>query len=148
MMLSIRLTSDMTAEEMERYWPDILDCLGKYCRRFPQDETIENIIRKCVEGKRQLWIVTDEDGRVVLTPITEIVTVDATGIKRLVFSEVGGSRIADAMPLIEHIERWAIEEHGCTEFDFVGRKGWAPFLAPYGFKPQAVIWRKEINDGR
>ena len=86
MTLSIRLTSDMTAEEMQRYWPDILDCLGKYCRRFPQDETIENIIRKCVEGKRQLWIVTDEDGRVVLTPITEIVTVDATGIKRLVFS--------------------------------------------------------------
>lgn len=144
-MLSIRLTSDMSAEEMEPLWPSILDCLAKYCRRFPQDETIENIIRKLMEGKRSLWIVQDEQGRVVLTPITEIVEVDATGVKRLVFSEVGGSRIKDAMPLIKEIERWAIEEHGCTEFDFVGRKGWEPFLAPYGFKQEAVIWRKGLD---
>jgi hypothetical protein len=138
----------MSAEEMAPLWGDILRCLQRYVDRFPQDETIENVIRKCAEGKRQLWAVFDEQGRGVLTPITEIVSVDATGVKRLVFSEVGGSRIKDAMPLIEEIERWAIEEHNCTEFDFVGRKGWAPFLAPYGFKPQAIIWRKEIDDGR
>lgn len=141
-MLTIKLTSGMSAEEMKHYWPDILQCMEKYCKRFPNDESVANIIRKCAEGKRQLWIVCDENDRVVLTPITEVVTVDATGVKRFVFSEVGGSRIKDAMPMIEEMERWAREEHGCTEFDFVGRKGWERLLAPYGFKPQAVIWRK------
>lgn len=144
-MLTLKLSSSMSADEMQPLWPDILGCLEKYCRRFPDDESVENIIRKCAEGKRQLWLVLDEQGRVVLTPITEVAVVDATGAKRFIFVEVGGSRIKDAMPLIEEMERWAHEEHGCTEFDFVGRKGWEPLLAPYGFKPQAVIWRKRIE---
>ena len=134
----------MTPEEMAPLWPGILKCLEKYCRRFPHDETVENIIQKCAAGHRQLWVVLDEQGQVALTPITEISIVDATGAKRFIFCEVGGSRIKDAMPLIADMERWAAEQ-GCTEFDFVGRRGWEPLLEPYGFKPQAIIWRKRID---
>ena len=145
MALTLRLTSDMDAKEMQPHWADIVECLNRYVRRFPDDETIPNILRKCAEGKRQLWIVTDENARVVLVPITEIVTVDATGKTRLVMCEVGGFRIVEALPLYHEIEKWAVENHGVTEVDWVGRKGWAKMIEPMGFTTQAVIWRKRID---
>ncbi len=80
MALTIRLSSSMTVDEMAPLWPGINACLERYCRRFATYETVSNIVRECAEGRRQLWLVTDEAGRVILTPITEIVTIDAVSI--------------------------------------------------------------------
>ncbi|MGO4843850.1 hypothetical protein AB4144_67380, partial [Rhizobiaceae sp. 2RAB30] len=77
--------------------------------------TISNIIKECAEGGRQLWLVTDETGRVILTPITQIVAIDATGKKQLLLAEVGGERLRECMPLLKEIEEWAAREHGVTE---------------------------------
>lgn len=142
-MLTLRLTSSMTAEEMAPHWPAIIECLEKYCRRF-DDETVSNIIKECARGKRQLWIVLDETGAVILTPITEIVTIDATGEKRLALAECGGSRLKECMPLLKEIEAWAAREHGAVKSGIVARKGWKPLLEPLGYKPKAVLWQKEL----
>lgn len=144
MSLTIRLTSDMSAEDMAPLWPGIIRCLEKYVRRFPKDETVENIIAQCASGRRQLWVVQDEDGAVVLAPITEIITLDATQERRLLFAIVGGSRIRDAMRFMDDIEAWGRKE-GCTSFEFIGRDGWEPLLAPYGYEPTAKIYLKR-ND--
>jgi hypothetical protein len=143
MRLRLVLTTHLSADQMAPYWPGIIACLEKYCARYPHDESVDNIIRQCAAGRRQLWMVLDEKDEVVLAPVTEIVTVDATGAARFVFVEVGGSRAREAMPLITEMEAWA-RAQGCTEFDFVGRRGWERLLAPYGYRPEAVIYRKRI----
>ncbi|MGO4831302.1 hypothetical protein AB4144_03235 [Rhizobiaceae sp. 2RAB30] len=144
MTLTIRLSSSLTADEMAPLWPGIISCLERYCRRFATYETVSNIIKECAGGGRQLWIVTDETGRVVLTPITEIVTIDATGKKQLLLAEVGGERLRECMPLLKEIEEWAAREHGVTESQLVGRKGWKRLLEPLGYAEAAVIWRKGL----
>lgn len=143
MALSLRLTSSMNAEEMAPLWPAIIECLEKYCRRF-DDETVSNIIKECAQGRRQLWIVQDDTGAVILAPITEIVTVNATGEKRLSLAEVGGSRLKECMPLLHGIEQWAAREHGAAKSGIIARKGWKPLLEPLGYKPKAVLWQKEL----
>lgn len=144
MPLTIRLSTTMTAEEMAPLWPGIVACLERYCRRFRDEETAGHILEQCAAGQRQLWIVTDETGRVVLTPVTEIVTIDATGKKQLLLAEVGGERLRECMPLLEKIERWAAAEHGATQSQLVGRKGWKRLLEPLGYRDTAVIWRKGL----
>ncbi len=144
MTLAIRLSSSLTADEMVPLWPGIISCLERYYRRFATYETVSNTIIECAEGGRQLWIVTDETGRVVLTPITEIVTTDATGKKQLLLAEVGGERLRECMPLLKEIEEWAAREHGVTESQLVGRKGWKRLLEPLGYAEAAVIWRKGL----
>lgn len=144
MTLTIRLSTTMTAEEMAPLWPGVVSCLERYCRRFSDEETVGHILEQCMKGQRQLWIVKDETGRVILTPITEIVTIDATGKKQLLLAEVGGERLRECMPLLAQIEAWAAREHGVTESQLVGRKGWKRMLEPIGYKPVAVIWRKGI----
>jgi hypothetical protein len=91
--------------------------------------------------------VEDEAGRVILTPITEIVSIDATGETRLNLAEVGGERLADCMPLLEQIEEWARCEHGAKRAALTGRKGWKRLLEPLGYRPTAVIWQKELGRG-
>lgn len=144
MALTIRLSSSLTADEMAPLWPDIVACLERYCQRFGAYETVSNIIRECAEGRRQLWLVADEAGRVILTPVTEIVTIDATRKKQLLLAEVGGQRLRECMPLLKEIEEWAAQEHGATESQLVGRKGWKRLLEPSGYAEAAVIWRKGL----
>lgn len=134
----------MTASEMAPLWPGIVACLERYCRRFADEETVGHILKQCADGHRQLWIVTDQAGRVVLTPVTEIVTIDATGKKQLLLAEVGGERLAECMPLLQKIEDWAAREHGATQSQLVGRKGWKRLLEPLGYHETAVIWRKGL----
>lgn len=143
-MLTIRLTTTMTAEEMAPLWPGIVSCLEKYCARFSDEESVGHILEQCASGQRQLWLVQDETGRVILTPITEIVTIEATGKRQLLFAECGGERLREAMPLMREIEEWAKREHGITEAQFIGRKGWTKLLEPLGYRATAVIWRKGI----
>lgn len=145
MTLSIRLTSTMTAEEMAPLWPDILRCFETYCARFGDDETVENMLEQCRNGRRQLWIIQDETGRVLLAPVTEIVKIDATGALRFVCVEIGGERLQEAMPLLAEMERWAAEEKGCTEFELVGRKGWERLLKPHAYVFAASIYRKTLR---
>ncbi|BCH22470.1 hypothetical protein [Mesorhizobium sp. L-8-3] len=144
MALTIRLSTDMSVAEMTPLWPDVIACLERYCRRFGTYETVSNIVRECAQGRRQLWLVFDEAGQVILTPITEIVTIDATGKKQLLLAEVGGRRLRECMPLLKEIEEWAAREHGTTECQLVGRKGWKKLLEPLGYAEAAVIWRKGL----
>ncbi|PWL17394.1 hypothetical protein DKP76_11490 [Falsochrobactrum shanghaiense] len=133
----------MSADEMSPLWPDIISCLEKYVARFP-DETVSNIIAQCASGRRQLWIIQDEVGRVILTPITEITADDATGAKTLVLAEVGGSRLREAMPCLKEIESWAKRKHGATKARLIGRDGWMRLLPRYGYQPEARIYSKGL----
>ncbi len=143
----IRLTSGMSAEEMAPLWPDIVRCLEKYCAKYPS-ETPENIIAECAQGKRQLWICLD-GGKVVLTPITEIVTTNATGKKELLLAEVGGIRLRDCMPLLAEIEAWG-KAQGAETARLLGRStkkatsGWTAHLLPLGYQPTAVVYEKRL----
>ena len=148
MSLTLRLTIQMTADEMWPLWPDIIGCLERYCARFP-DETVEGVISQCAAGRRQLWVVIDENGSVILTPITEIVKIDATGEFRLLLAQVGGKRLRECMPLLAEIEKWAAREYGAKESELIGRgrrgsSGWTRHLEPLGYEPVAVVYRKEI----
>lgn len=139
----LRNTSEMSAEEMAAYWPGVFNCLATYCRRFSGEETVENILSECASGKRTLWLCLDGD-KVVLTPITEIVTINATGRKQLILAEVGGSRLKECLPLLYGIEKWAREVHGVQEAQLVGRKGWGRLLPELGYAEKARIYRKAL----
>lgn len=144
MSLTLVNSTNMTAEAMDPLWPDIVACLRKYCDRFPFEETPDNILRDVIEGDRQMWLVLDEEGKVVLVPITAIETMSATGAKQLLLAECGGTRLKEAMPLLEQIEEWARREHQAERARFVARKGWRDYLEPLGYQAKAVVYDKEL----
>lgn len=148
MTLRIVDSTYMGLEEFAKYWPDTLACLTKYCERFPEEETVEHITHEIYSGDRRLWLILDEDDRVVLTPVTAIQTIEATGLKQLLLAECAGSRLEEAMPLLDTIEEWARREQGINRVRFIGRKGWSAYLQRQGYRQTAVIFEKEFDDGQ
>lgn len=126
------------------HWPEIIACLEKYCARFAREETPQHMLAEVAKGDRRMWLVLDENDKVVLVPITEIETLCATGLKQLLCAEIGGSRLKEAMPLLAEIEQWAKENHAAERARFVARKGWTPLLEPLGYKAKAIIFEKEL----
>lgn len=143
MSLKLHLTKDMTVAQMQPLWPGIEWCLGKYVKRFGEEETIENIISECAQGIRDLWVVTDGE-EVILAAVTQIVTINATGLKRLVMAECGGKRYAECLTLLHEIEEWAKREHGADEATTLCRPGLVRFYEPYGFKTKAIAMSKRL----
>jgi hypothetical protein len=148
MTLHLVDTTDMDITEFTAHWPDILACLQKYCERFPDEETVEHLMHEVATGDKRMWLILDENDRVVLVPVTAIQTMEATGIKQLFLAECAGSRLAEAMPLLYDIEDWARREHNIDRVRFVGRRGWSAYLMAQGYHQTAVIFEKEFDDGQ
>lgn len=143
--LTLHLTTIMKPEEFDPLWPEILTCFEKYVSKFPEYETVEHMCEDVLLGRRDLWVVKDETGKVILTPLTEITTFP-TGNKVLTCCEVAGERIQDALPLLEQIEQWAVKNHGVTESHFPGRLGYRKILGSYGYKERTIIFTKQLEN--
>jgi len=143
-MLKLLDATPLTETQLRPYFTDIVACLQKYCDRFPNEETPLNIIEDVLKGDRRMWLVVDEEDHVVLVPITAIETFKATGFTQLLLAECGGSRLKEAMPLLEQIEDWAKREHGARQARFYARKGWTGYLEPLGYRPKAIVFEKEL----
>jgi hypothetical protein len=144
MTLKLVDSTNLDPTQMAPHWPNILACIEKYCDRFGEEETPEHVIGEVAKGNRRMWLVLDEEDKVVLVPITSIETLDATGLKQLLLAECGGTRLKEAMPLLGQIEDWARQEHGAERARFIARKGWTDYLTPLGYKATAIVFDKEL----
>lgn len=144
-MLKLTDSTHLGFDAIAPHWAEIIDCLQKYCDRYPQEETVSHMIEEIAKGNRRMWLVKDEDGKVVLVPITMIERLDHTGMTMLVLAECSGARLKEAMPLLADIEQWAKDEHHANRARFIGRKGWDRYLAPLGYREVSRIWEKEFG---
>jgi hypothetical protein len=144
--MTLRLvdSTPLTYAEIDRHWPDITACIEKYCHRFHEEETPQHVLDEVAQGHRRMWLVLDENDKVVLVPITSIETIAGTGMKQLFLAECGGERLKEAMPLLREIEVWAKQEHGVERARFIARKGWTDYLIPLGYKARAIVFDKEL----
>ena len=148
MPLKIENAHSWSQERMALVFPSVLLCIRRFVTEFPDEMTEEYLITEVMAGRRQLWVVYDEDkpNVALLVVITEIKTYTPTSIKFVEMFGVGGERVREALPLIEHIEAWA-EERGAQHALLVGRFGWIPLLKDRGYSKKAVILKKPLGGG-
>jgi len=124
-------------------WPNVIAAIETFVAPFPNDATVESVIKDVIVGKSRLWLVRDEGARTVAIVLVTITNVDATGWRRATITGYGGTRGIEALPMIAEIEQWA-REHGADEIEIFGRKGWRRLLGPLGYAEAAVILRKGL----
>ena len=151
MPLHIENTHDWPMERMAGIYPSILACIRLFVAEFPDEASEEHLLSEVMVGRRQLWVVFDEDepDTALLAVLTECKQFDATGLAFVEIVGIGGERIQEALPLLDEIEQWA-EKLGITMSVVIGRFGWIPLLKERGYEKKAVILKKfigEQNDG-
>ena len=143
--MKVENTTDWPFEKIAAYGEAVTAAMAKLVARFPHQFTVESLYRDITEGRNQLWLITDDDGEFQAFVLTEIFTNTATGEKSVLLTEGAGEGgpeyLAESLP---QFEEWA-REQGADSILPMARRGWERAIAKYGYKPEFVRFRKELN---
>ena len=129
-------------------WNQVEPILGKSLLTAHGRYTMKSILREIVNFEQHLWIVFDDDKKIIAALTTRFVNYPD---KRLLAGQfLGGEKIMqwrDSM--LETLERWA-KDNNCDGVEMTGRKGFTKVLAPHGWTPEYTVFEKmfkEKNNG-
>lgn len=105
------------------------------------DETWPEVEARLASSHDQLWAVIDGD-ELVASAITRLIPGRLGEVAEIFICGGRGFR-RWASALTETIIA-AAQDKGCTAVRCFGRKGWAPTLAPLGFKESFVTFEKAL----
>lgn len=141
---SVVNTQEWSWEQLAPYTRDITAAMRLLAERFPEDVTVQSLGQDIVTGLRQLWLILEGD-RFVSFCLTNVRTIDATGVKVVTLTTHAGEAGIDCVPqMCAVIEAWA-KEQGAQFTAAEGRRGWARALAKQGYREHAVIFRKPVG---
>lgn len=105
-----------------------------------------DILDGVFDGTYVLWVVMDDEDRIVSAFTTRLIVYPQR--KALSLDWVGGTQMRDwSDQMIETVTRYALEL-GCEHLEGYGRKGWGRYLKKYGFYPEYIAYRMELNHGQ
>lgn len=138
-------TQDWQWEKLAPYTKDVTAAMKKLADKFPEDVTVKSLGQDIVTGIRQLWLILDEKDKFVSFCLTNVRTVDATGVKVVTLTSHAGEAGINCVPeMCSTIEAWA-KEQGAHYTAAEGRRGWGKALAKQSYREYAVIFRKPVE---
>ena len=135
----------MPPEAVRHVWKDVEKVLKKSVATAQgKSETID-VLAGILTDIYVLWVVMDEDDSIVAAFTTRLIVYPQR--KALVLDFVGGTRMNEWNDqLIDTMRKYA-NELGCSHLEGYGRKAWGRSLKKYGFYPEYIAYRMELQDG-
>lgn len=126
-------------------WPDVVKLMDKTVATAKGKFTIDDLRRAIESGDLALWMVLD-GAKPIAAITTRVITYPQR--KAMALDWVGGSRMAEwfdiAMPTLMSFAR----ANGCAHMEGYGRKAWLRWIGRYGWEPEYIAFRKELDDGK
>ncbi|EJF98500.1 hypothetical protein MEI_00508 [Bartonella vinsonii subsp. arupensis Pm136co] len=144
-MAKVFLTSSWDRERIAPYFEEIFAAFGAYVERFKHELTLQQLIEEICTGKKQLWLVLDDDDRFLLAVTTQIQTT-VLGKKRALICDCCGHGGLELIDNLKFAEDWA-RENGAFEMEILGRLGWRRALNKQGYGIDMIYYRKELGNG-
>ncbi|WP_375638650.1 MULTISPECIES: hypothetical protein [unclassified Bartonella] len=141
-MAKVFLTTSWDMERIAPYLEDIIASFRKYVERFKHEITLQELLEAICSGKKQLWLVLDDDER-FLAAFTTQIQQTVLGKKRALICECSGKGILDLVDNLQVAEDWA-RENGASEMEILGRLGWKRALTKQGYSIGMLYYRKEL----
>ena len=102
----------------------------------------EDILKGIESEKQQVWLARrNSDDSIAMVCLTEVRIYPQK--KALYVSYVVGSNNENWMWILDIIEAWG-KEKGCDIIEAEGREGWKPIVKPRGYKPEKILYTKEL----
>jgi hypothetical protein len=133
------------SEAVRHVWKDVEKVLKKSVATAQgKSETID-VLAGILTGIYVLWVVMDDDDSIVAAFTTRLLVYPQR--KALALDFVGGTRMNEWNDqLIDTMRKYA-NELGCSHLEGYGRKAWGRSLKKYGFYPEYIAYRMELQDG-
>ena len=139
------MLTPVPTEFVDAIWGQVEDVLRKSVDTARGKLDIDDVYKEVMSGEYVLWIVVDYGiGDEIIAAIT---TKLLEYPKRTAMSMdwIGGTRMREWLPIAqETISRYA-KEHGCSHLEGYGRKAWGRWLGQYGWEPEYIAYRMELD---
>jgi hypothetical protein len=123
----------MMDEKRQRTFERLLEAL----RISGDTHRVEDLMAALRDGRAQAW---DRNGSLV---VTEIIRFPRRTVLRY---WLAAGDIDDMVALLPTLEQWG-RDQGADVAECEARRGWTPYAAQHGYKPEAIIYRKDIRHG-
>ena len=132
-------------EAVDIVWGDISSMLNKAITTSAGKYHIDDIYHELTKGYYNLWLIVDnKDGEKVIAAITTRI-IWYPNRKAMAMDWIGGKRMTEWLPMaMERLTEFA-KDCGCSHLEGYGRKAWSRWLDKYGWKPDYIAYRMEIN---
>ena len=123
---------------------ETLATLGKSVGTAHGRYSMGHIVQEILNGDQHLWVVLDEDSKVISALTTKFVSYP--GKLLLAGQFLGGEKIMRWRALmLETLERWAIDNN-CDGMEMTGRRGFEKVLRPHGWTPEYTVFEKMFEE--
>mgnify|MGYP003111319877 FL=1 len=137
--------SAVPKEAVKHIWKDVERLLDKSVKTAEGKMELIDVLNGVLDGTYVLWVVMEEDDTLIAAITTRIVQYPKR--KSMALDWVGGSKMNKWNDMvIETISEFA-KKNDCQHLEGYGRKAWARSLKKYGFYPEYIAYRMEINNG-
>ncbi len=132
----------MPQEAIGSVWKDVDGILKRAVDTVKDKSEVIDILTGIYEGMYVLWVVMNEDDKIVAAFTTRLIQYPRR--RALALDWVGGTQMKEwEDQLIDTMKRYG-NELGCSHLEGYGRKGWGRALKKYGFYPEYIAYRMEL----
>ncbi|RCL00009.1 MAG: hypothetical protein JSC085_000996 [Candidatus Tokpelaia sp. JSC085] len=130
-------------ERVKGYIPDLIESFKKIVDRFPEDTTMESLIKRITQGANQLWFILNKQDNEFIAFVLLELDIAENGKKRITLLDLagkGGIKLVEYLYILEDYAR----SIGAEDFTILGRKGWERGLKQKGYDIVFVKYRKHL----
>lgn len=131
------------SQAIEHFWHFAVPYVKRALDHAYGEVSPDDLKRKCMERDAQLWLVHNDQNKIVGAGTTEIIVYPQMKVCRII--TLAGSGF-DGWVHVAHqiIEMWAIQQ-GCGGLEALTRKGFIPKLQNIGFKYRYAVLHKKLE---
>ncbi len=139
------MVTPVPKEYFHLVWDEAREHLVRFEKMSRGAYRVDDIGKMISEDKHQLWLIADEDSKIIGAIVTQVSELPQKKVMEIVAFGGGednrlGEFIHEAMEQLEEFARI----NYCDVMRVEGRKGWVRVLKPHGFKQEAVVLERQI----
>jgi len=105
---------------------------------------IDDLYHGIQTGLYSLWVIMEEE-KVIAAITTRII--EYPGKRALAMDWIGGSKMGKWLPVAQETMESFAKDNKCTHLEGYGRKAWGRWLGKYGWNPEYIAYRMELDNG-
>ena len=138
------MMSAVPKEAVSAVWADVARVMNKSVDTSNGKYHIDDLFHGIQNNLYVLWVIMEEE-EVIAAITTRII--EYPGKRAMAMDWIGGSNMGKWLPgAQETLERFA-RDNNCTHLEGYGRKAWGRWLGKYGWNPEYIAYRMEIENG-
>tara|TARA_R100000234_G_scaffold39298_1_gene23409 strand:+ start:8317 stop:8736 length:420 start_codon:yes stop_codon:yes gene_type:complete len=138
------MISAVPKEALGSVWADVARVMDKSVNTSNGKYHIDDLYHGIQNNLYVLWVIMEEE-EVIAAITTRII--EYPGKRAMAMDWIGGSKMGKWLPVAqETLERFA-KDNNCTHLEGYGRKAWGRWLGKYGWNPEYIAYRMEIENG-